>query len=88
LIGNLSMSGQFAPGASAIDPPPVGDVERQAVASLKGYAYQIAVAALAWLDIDENGKVYLEVAEDYAIVAQQSLEQPKSRKRRALARSH
>jgi hypothetical protein len=64
---------QFTPGVS-IDSPPTGDVERQAVASLRGYAYQVAAAAVAWLDLDINDKVYLEVAEDYAIVAQQSLE--------------
>jgi hypothetical protein len=28
---------------------------------------------LAWLDLDESGKLYLEVAEDYATVAEQSL---------------
>jgi hypothetical protein len=49
-------------------------VERQAVASLRGYAYQVAAAALAWLDLDSSGKVYLEVAEDYATVAQHSLD--------------
>jgi len=54
--------------------PAAGDVERQAVASLRGYAYQVAAAALAWLDLDNNGKVYLEVAEDYATVAQHSLD--------------
>lgn len=64
----------FTPGASAIDAPPTGDVERQAVASLRGYAYQIAAATLAWFDIEEKGKIYLEVAEDYASVAQQALD--------------
>jgi hypothetical protein len=67
------MAGPFTPGAS-IDTPPAGDVERQAVASLRGYAYQVAAAALAWLDVDDSGKVYLEVAEDYATVAQHSLD--------------
>lgn len=68
------MADLFTPGASTIDTPPIGDVERQAVASLKGYAYQVAAAALAWLDVDETGRIYLEVAEDYATVAQQSLD--------------
>ena len=40
---------------------------------LRGYAYQTVAAALAWLDIDERGQLYLEVAEDYAIVAKQAL---------------
>jgi hypothetical protein len=73
LTSNSSTAGPFTPGAS-IDTPPAGDVERQAVASLRGYAYQVAAAALAWLDLDDRGKVYLEVAEDYATVAQRSLD--------------
>src|SRR4051812_49820293 len=32
------------------DGTPHGDAERQAIASLKGYAYQVAAAALAWID--------------------------------------
>src|ERR1700730_523068 len=67
------MSNPFTPGDS-LDSPPTGEVERQTVASLRGYAYQVAAAALAWLDLDARGKVYLEVAEDYAIVAQHSLD--------------
>jgi hypothetical protein len=70
---DFSTVGPFTPGAS-IDTPPVGDVERQAVASLRGYAYQVTAAALAWLDLDNGGRVYLEVAEDYATVAQQSID--------------
>ena len=52
---------------------PKGDVARQAVDSLRGYAYQALAAALAWLDIDEHSRLYLEVAEDYAIIAEQAL---------------
>ena len=52
---------------------PKGDVARQAVDSLRGYAYQALAAALAWLDIDERSRLYLEVAEDYAIIAEQAL---------------
>jgi hypothetical protein len=74
LTNDPDSAGPFTPGASAIDTPPIGDVERQAVASLRGYAYQVAAAALAWLDVDENGRIYLEVAEDYATVAQKSLD--------------
>jgi hypothetical protein len=66
-------AGFFAPGSS-IDTPPVGAVERQAVASLRGYAYQVVAAALAWLDLNDSGRVYLEVAEDFATVARQSLD--------------
>ena len=67
------MAGAFTPGAS-VDTPPSGDMERQAVASLRGYAYQVAAAALAWLDLDSSGRIYLEVAEDYATVARQALD--------------
>ena len=52
---------------------PEGDPARQAVNSLRGYAYQVLATALAWLDIDENSRLYLEVAEDYATVAEQAL---------------
>lgn len=48
---------------------PNGDEARQAVESLRGYAYQVTAAALAWIDLSDKGKLFLEVAEDYAIVA-------------------
>jgi hypothetical protein len=65
-------SNLFTPGAS-LDSAPAGDVERQAIHALRGYAYQIAVSALAWLDLDEKSFLYLEVAEDYATVAGNAL---------------
>ena len=52
---------------------PKADVARQAVDSLRGYAYQALATARAWLDIDEHSRLYLEVAEDYATIAQQAL---------------
>jgi hypothetical protein len=73
LTSNPGTTNPFTPGPTA-NTLPAGDVERQAVASLRGYAYQVAAAALAWLDLDDSSKVYLEVAEDYATVAQQSLD--------------
>ena len=63
----------FNPGPSA-GLVPQGDAARQAVASLRGYAYQALAAALAWLDIDEHGRLFLEVAEDYAIIAKDALD--------------
>jgi len=45
------------PGTSPVGVP-VGDAERQAVASLRGYTYQIAVSALAWIDLDEGDELY------------------------------
>ena len=52
---------------------PEADTARHAVASLRGYAYQILATTLAWIDIDENSRLFLEVAEDYAIIADQAL---------------
>lgn len=52
---------------------PQGDTARQAVASLRGYVYQALVTTLAWLDIEENGRIYLEVVEDYASVVDKAL---------------
>ena len=42
------------------------DTARQAIHAIRGYEYQILAAALAWIDLEENGLIYLEVAEDYA----------------------
>ena len=53
---------------------PEGDTARQALDSLRGYAYQVLAATLAWLDIDEDSRLFLEVAEDYATVAKRALE--------------
>lgn len=58
---------------SAADVFPEGDAARQAVDSLRGYAYQALAAALAWLDIDEKGRLFLEVAEDYSVIAAEAL---------------
>lgn len=52
----------------------VGDVAREAVASLRGYAYQVYASALAWLDLPPGSEMHLEVAEDFAIAAARSLE--------------
>lgn len=49
---------------------PAADPARQAVDSLRGYAYQVLAAGLAWLDIGEQEFLFLEVAEDYSIVAE------------------
>ena len=47
---------------------PNADSARQAIHAIRGYEYQILAAALAWVDLEENGLIYLEVAEDYAHV--------------------
>jgi hypothetical protein len=58
----------FTAGPRLIEPP-LGDSARQAIASLRGYAYQLFASALAWLDLRDDQDLYLEVAEDYATVA-------------------
>jgi hypothetical protein len=62
----------FTPGGAA-DFAPAGDPARQAVDALRGYAYQVLAAALAWLDVGERELLFLEVAEDYAVVTQNAL---------------
>jgi hypothetical protein len=63
----------FTPGKGT-DLVPEGDAARQAVDSLRGYAYQVLASALAWVDIGETERLYLEVAEDYAIMARETLD--------------
>ncbi|MCE4224620.1 hypothetical protein HCU64_12715 [Methylobacterium sp. C25] len=53
---------------------PSGDRAREAVAALEGYAYQILAAALAWVESSSNERIYLEVAEDYALAVEDRLE--------------
>lgn len=52
---------------------PQGDPAGQAVASLKGYAYQLYASALAWLNLSDDEELYLEVAQDYATAAKEAL---------------
>lgn len=61
----------FAAGESLL--PVEGDPRRQAVASLRGYAYQLYVSSLAWVGLQPGDILYLEVAEDYAVLAGQHL---------------
>lgn len=50
-----------------------GDAARQAISSLKGYAYQLYESALAWVSLSEDEFLFLEVAEDYAIATVEAL---------------
>lgn len=63
----MERQGIFTSGPDS--PIPQGDAARQAIDSLRGYVYQVTAAALAWLDIEATSKIFLEVAEDYAVVA-------------------
>ena len=53
---------------------PLGDPSREAIGSLRGYVYQIYQSALAWTELEDDEFLYLEVAEDFAIVAKGALE--------------
>lgn len=67
----MSNTGPFnsGPRLGAVE----GDPSRQAVASLRGYAYQLYATSIAWLDLREDGELYVEVAEDYAVVLGEAL---------------
>lgn len=69
-----SNASEMFKAGSTEDRVPAGDTARQAVHALGGYAYQVLSTALAWLDMEDNGRLFLEVAEDYATVAQSALE--------------
>ncbi|MDW5317459.1 hypothetical protein [Rhizobium sp. PL01] len=44
-----------------------GDTGRQAVESLRGYIYQIYASALAWVSLQDDALLHLELAEDYSV---------------------
>lgn len=67
----MSADELFTSGSEGLVPQ--ADIARQAVDSLRGYAYQVTAAALAWLDIGEHAQIFLEVAEDYATIANGAL---------------
>src|SRR5579863_4757869 len=67
------MSQPFSQGPRLSDAPS-GDPSAQAVASLRGYAYQLYVTGLAWLALRPGQELYLEVAEDYAVATQRALQ--------------
>lgn len=66
------MSYEYSAGPRLTDDP-AGDPRRQAIASLRGYVYQLYASALAWVDLRQGQQLYLEVAEDYATLANQVL---------------
>ena len=55
--------------ALATVPSPKGDSSREAVEALGGYAYQIYESAIAWVNLEDKEKLFLEVSEDFAIAA-------------------
>jgi hypothetical protein len=54
--------------------PPKGNEVREAIDSLGGYVYQLYQSALAWLDLNDDEFLFLEVAEDYTVVARDALQ--------------
>ena len=56
-------------GAMAATLTPKGDLAREAIDALRGYVYQMYQSALAWIELEPEEFLFLEVAEDYAIVA-------------------
>ena len=52
---------------------PKGNEAREAIDSLGGYVYQMYQSALAWLDLKGDDFLFLEVAEDYTVIAQEAL---------------
>src|SRR3984893_11696372 len=68
----MDTSDRFSTGPRLSDAPQ-GDVARQAVAALRGYAFQLYGSVLAWLELKDGEDLFLEVAEDYAVVAQDAL---------------
>ena len=47
--------------------------QRQAVASIRGYIYQIYASAMAWASLADDEVLLLEVAEDFAVVTADAL---------------
>lgn len=52
---------------------PEEDLARQAVASLRGYAYQVWSSALAWTALQDAETLLLEVAEDFSLLSADAL---------------
>lgn len=53
---------------------PEDEVPRQAVAPFEGYIYQVYQTVLAWQGLKEGERLYVELAEDFAVFHDQSLE--------------
>ena len=52
---------------------PDDQIKRQAISSLRGYIYQIYQSLNAWITLKEDEILLLEVAEDYAVIAEDAL---------------
>jgi hypothetical protein len=68
----MSVPSPYTAGPRLADDPR-GDPAAQAIASLRGYAYQLYASALAWMELRNGQELHLEVAKDYATVAKDAL---------------
>jgi hypothetical protein len=50
---------------------PPGETNRQAIASLRGYVYQIHQTLSAWIALGKEDQLYVEVAEDFATIVRE-----------------
>jgi hypothetical protein len=50
---------------------PLDEINRQAIAPLRGYVYQIHQTLSAWIGLRGEDQLYLEVAEDFALIAKE-----------------
>jgi len=62
--------GKFGIGEEQWSLPP-GEINRQAIAPLRGYVYQIHQTLSAWIGLRGEDQLYLEVAEDFALIAKE-----------------
>lgn len=69
----MSQNSQQYSAGPRLSSPPLGDPSREAVASLRGYAYQLYSSAIAWVNLQPQEELHLEVAEDYAVAAEGAL---------------
>jgi hypothetical protein len=73
-LGNQHCGGMDLPFSPQPEEPPKGDPAAQAIASLRGYAYQLYASGLAWLSLsDGDDELFLEVAQDYATAVRDAL---------------
>ena len=66
--------GTTAEGLLSVPEPVPDHAARQAVNAIGGYAYQLYQTVSAWIELEANELLFVEVAEDFAIAAQERLE--------------
>lgn len=74
MVESNDASNAGAVAADASLKVPFAEQKRQAIDALRGYVYQIYASAIAWTRLVSEETLLLEVAEDYAVVAQGALD--------------